>query len=296
PIPVEQGWNLVAFWPSSSMSAEEAFASLGNDLMIVKDAAGNAYIPDESINTLDNGSGQVHPGQGYQVYVSSDAELVYPTSAQTALQTTSGGAQTSENTRGVATSASIVVETPGLDDGTTMIAETSGGVRVGTGTVRNEKALVRVWGDDPQTTTVDGATQGQQLSLRIPSRADQSSISVSNTRNALKGGTTTDLAYTPDAFLTTRADVGELTLTLRDNYPNPVRSATTIEYVLPEQQRVQIEVYDLLGRRVSTLVDQTMPAGSHKVSFDASRLSSGPYFYRMHAGGKTINKKMVVVR
>jgi hypothetical protein len=301
PIQLEEGWNLVAYWPSSSMSAEEAFSSLGSDLVIVKDEAGNAYVPNESINTLDGGSGQVHPGQGYQVYVSSSATLTYPSTSGTQLTmstspSTSRSAPVSTGpTRGVASSASIIVNAPGLDDGAQMIAETDDGMHVGSGVASEGKVLVRVWGEDPQTPSAPGAKSGDRLALRVPSRSD-AAVSVSGTQSMLQKRSAATLTYSPNALLTTTADLAELELTLRENYPNPVRSSTTIEYVIPEQQRVQVEVYDLLGRRVLTLVDETQPAGVHKVSFDASRLSSGTYFYRMRAGGQTLNGKMAVVK
>lgn len=84
---------------------------------------------------------------------------------------------------------------------------------------------------------------------------------------------------------------------LGSNYPNPVESGTTIEYDLKEASSVTIEVYNTLGQRVATLVDQEKEAGSYTVRFEAgSDLSSGVYFYRMQAGDFTETKRITVVR
>ena len=60
--------------------------------------------------------------------------------------------------------------------------------------------------------------------------------------------------------------------------------------------RVRLTVCDLLGREVATLVDESRMPGTHRVSFDASRLASGMYLYRLHAGGTVLTKKLVLVR
>lgn len=83
---------------------------------------------------------------------------------------------------------------------------------------------------------------------------------------------------------------------LLQNYPNPFNARTTIRFVLPESQEVQLTVYDLLGRRVEVLVDDYMQAGVHVVTFDASYLSSGVYFYRLEAGNRIETKRMVLLK
>jgi hypothetical protein len=86
------------------------------------------------------------------------------------------------------------------------------------------------------------------------------------------------------------------TMALHPNYPNPFSETSTIGYDLPEATDVSIVVYDLLGRRVVMLVDGDQPAGRHKAVFDARRLASGIYFYRMDAGDFREVGKMIVVK
>ena len=83
---------------------------------------------------------------------------------------------------------------------------------------------------------------------------------------------------------------------LDQNYPNPFAGTTTIPYSLSTPQTVRLEVYDVLGRRVATLVDRHQPAGSYEVAFDASGLSNGVYFYRMEAGGSQGVRRFVVLK
>jgi hypothetical protein len=86
-------------------------------------------------------------------------------------------------------------------------------------------------------------------------------------------------------------------ITLEQNYPNPFNPSTVIRYQLDSNQLVRLEVFDVTGRKVAVLVDGVRKsAGSHRVSFDGSGLSSGVYFYRLEAGGQTITHKMLLVK
>ncbi|MGD8779922.1 MAG: T9SS type A sorting domain-containing protein [Ignavibacteria bacterium] len=79
-------------------------------------------------------------------------------------------------------------------------------------------------------------------------------------------------------------------------YPNPFNPATTISYTLPEEGRVSIKIYDVLGREVETLVNEIRTAGTHSVEWNGSRYSSGIYFYSVTFMNQTLYKKMLMVK
>jgi len=83
---------------------------------------------------------------------------------------------------------------------------------------------------------------------------------------------------------------------LSQNYPNPFNPQTRVKYALPRDSHVKIEIYDLLGRKVETLVDGDQEAGVHEVIWDANNAASGIYFYRMEADGFTSTNKMLLLR
>ena len=83
---------------------------------------------------------------------------------------------------------------------------------------------------------------------------------------------------------------------LEQNYPNPFNPSTTIKYSVPKQSFVIMKVYDALGREVSTLVNEEKMPGDYSIMFNAKSLSSGIYFYVMHAGKFYQTKKLILLK
>jgi hypothetical protein len=91
------------------------------------------------------------------------------------------------------------------------------------------------------------------------------------------------------------ADIPEQ-VTLEQNYPNPFNPSTSIVYTIPEEMKVRLEIYDILGRKVTTLVDANQNAGRYTVQLDMSPFASGVYIYRLATGEKAITKKLTLIK
>jgi uncharacterized protein (UPF0218 family) len=87
-----------------------------------------------------------------------------------------------------------------------------------------------------------------------------------------------------------------VTYSLEQNYPNPFNPTTTIRYQIPKEGMVTLKVYDILGAEVATLVNEEKIVGRYEVSFDASRLASGVYIYRLSVNDFVNVKKMVLLK
>ena len=101
-----------------------------------------------------------------------------------------------------------------------------------------------------------------------------------------------------DASLITSGEVADLPrdVLLHQNYPNPFNPSTVIRFELPAEMAVRLEVFDVLGRRVATLLNERLDSGMYDVAFDASGVASGVYLYRLQTDMGPISRKMILVR
>jgi hypothetical protein len=91
-------------------------------------------------------------------------------------------------------------------------------------------------------------------------------------------------------------EIGNNSFALNQNYPNPFNPSTSISFNLPESGFTTLAVYDLLGREVAQLVSDYKESGYHNITFDASNLSSGVYFYKINSGNFSMIKKMSLLK
>ena len=160
-------------------------------------------------------------------------------------------------------------------------------------------------GDDDAPQGHDVEVQGATgpLTLRAEGLTGDRTLQVTD---AATGGSVVDARLTADASTVTVPDgAGTLHVVatavpaefaLEKSYPNPAASQATIEYALPDDASVTIELYDVLGRRVAQVVNREQRAGVHRVQVDVEDLSAGVYFYRMRAGDFTDTRRLTVVR
>jgi len=106
----------------------------------------------------------------------------------------------------------------------------------------------------------------------------------------------------PEKYIPSSTDVSSKsvdvikTFGLAQNYPNPFNPTTNIMYSLPRRSSVKLQVFDLSGHPIETLVNEAQTPGTYTVPFNGSRLTSGIYIYRLQLGNQTIAKKMMFMK
>jgi hypothetical protein len=125
-----------------------------------------------------------------------------------------------------------------------------------------------------------------------------SSIQVKNLRGTYNDGTTIiyDKFYDPLANPVSSGNYVPTEFKLEQNYPNPFNPTTTISFDLPKETNVTLKVYNTLGAEVATLVNKVMPTGHQSVVFNATKLASGMYVYRLQSGNFVETKKMILLK
>ena len=131
-----------------------------------------------------------------------------------------------------------------------------------------------------------------------PQQVDASAINGTPDGSALRSGRYFTQTFSPmsASMEPEPGQKGPFSFALEGNYPNPVSRVTKILYVLPEEGEVELSLYDVLGRRVSVLVDGYKSVGRHEYLLKPTQLSNGVYFYVLRAGGQRAEGKMLILR
>jgi hypothetical protein len=180
---------------------------------------------------------------------------------------------------------------------------TPDGVCAGTLTWNGEAAALAVWEDDPVTPDKDGFMPGDTLIYRLWDTSTRGELTASSVRydppSPPSGRFASDAVYLVAELAFSRPqeeDEPSLAFALEPNYPNPFTSRTTFRFSVPEPIHVRLELYDLLGRRVASLVDERLSAGWHERSLDAAGLSGGTYVARLTAGSHAATQRITLIR
>jgi len=286
PIALADGWQMIAYYPRVAVDAIVALSGIVEQLILAKDYLGRFYNPEWGFSNMGN----MMEGQGYQVKMDGDAELVYRVREgglveNYELRITNYESRLPEHVN-TGENMSLLVLAEGLDG--VEVGVYAGEELVGSGVISQGCCGVAVWGDDATTTEVDGAQSGAQLSLRMDNADNMDAVDV------VQG----ELNYETDGFAVVRLDASLVPLEfgLTGIYPNPFNSAVRLEYSLAEAGRVVLCIYDLNGRLIDVIVHSEKSIGVHSVHWDASALPSGLYFARLESQGRTAVMKLTLMK
>jgi carboxyl-terminal processing protease len=121
-------------------------------------------------------------------------------------------------------------------------------------------------------------------------------IEVSPTINGIRNGIDEVLNAAFKHYADSIKTVIPANVNLKQNYPNPFNNSTIINFQIPTADHVTFKVFDILGREVATLVDETLKAGSYSVNFEAKNISSAVYFYQLNTGNSHLVKNMAFIK
>ncbi|MCG8374700.1 MAG: T9SS type A sorting domain-containing protein, partial [Balneolales bacterium] len=302
PLTLEEGFNLVSYLPTSPDSLTNALSSVIDNVEIVLgfEGAGLAFstsIPNE-FNTLQ----YLKPNLGYWIKMTAKDTLFYPNDpavpadsiAKTSIQ------NIAYKSSGLVSPArewislwgdEVMMDSKLIPKGTVVRAIDSEGNIAGEQVFMKDGKLplMAIYKDDPATETDEGFEPGEPITLRFGETEFEGLLDWRNNgsiQNLTKIATNLE---TPSVLPT---EFG-----LDQNYPNPFNPSTIINYALPVSAEVTLEVYNMLGQKVSTILNnEPQEAAFHSVRFDASHLASGMYIYRIKAGSFVQTKKMMLIK
>ena len=314
-IPIDEGWNIIAYFPTYDLPIESpdfyAISPILDHVIMIKNIAGRFAKPDIPFSNMP----PLTPGQGYQIRVDEDVMLNYPEEMlEEHPPYFAGGDEngkplggrtfspplhghwtepepTGRNMSVLVTSISSFNATIGDQ----VAAFGLDGQLVGVGEFNADGLCgLAVWGDDESTNEVEGLRDGEKFALRLWDNDQQEEKNLLVT--GLQVGT---LTYETDGFTALETDAISPVPTefsLASAYPNPFNMATKLKFNLPVESWVNIRVFDIAGKQVTTIFDGKQPAGFHTATWNSQDASSGIYFVKMESSGFSAVRKLVLMK
>jgi hypothetical protein len=302
PIELDAGWSMISYLPQYDLEAsvdsdyEVVPEDILENLVIAKDYLGRFMSPDYGFSTMIPWT----PGQGYQVNFTDAVDWVYPDEPnrnaaapeQVELSRRWANPRNTDENMSVLITSILGFEP---EDGDQIAAFTTEGRLAGEGTFRDGKCGLAVWGDTKITEdVVEGMIKGEAFELRLWD-ADKDEIISLGVHKFLEGD---GLEYVADGIVVLEATLDAALpdeFYLAQNYPNPFNAVTRLSYGLPEASKVTINVFDVTGRHVTTLVNNELKAGRYTAVWNGRESASGIYIVRMEAANfKSVRKVMLV--
>ncbi|MBT3234205.1 MAG: T9SS type A sorting domain-containing protein, partial [Calditrichaeota bacterium] len=300
-IPLNPGWNISSYFPDYELDACApdfyVLSPIIDFVELAKDDIGRFMTPEFIFSNME----PWRETKGYQVKIAGNEGVVlnYPPDREdeviagvqdigSELQTPA--LRTSENMSLLINSFDGLV-----DDGDQIYAIGTSGRILGTGIVRKSRCGLAIWGNDLSTEGGNGASEGEAFTLK--QKKSGSNIEESLTiRQLLEGD---ELRYQKDGFIVLDAAIESALPTefyISKNYPNPFNSTTTLTYGIPERANVNINIYDISGRFVESLINTEVNPGHHKITWSPREAPTGIYIVRCVAGWKKESLKVALIR
>ena len=298
--------NYIGFTPQSEISVEEVFTDI--PVFIVADQFGNYFVPALGINSIDE-SGGMKPGQGYMVYHGNDEiiEFTYPSGlARETILTDiiSIEARRSNQYDIVETGNSypiLITEMYGnIEVGDEVVAYANGEV-VGATRISelNSSIVVTAWGNlNNIGVDSDGFDIGDDIELRLWSSNKNKELNIIESFDNSK--------YGEAVFSLGKIEILEqlempITFSLEQNFPNPFNPTTLISFTIMEDQEVELNIFDIKGNLINSLLNGNIQSGNHSIEWNAidengMLVPAGIYFYSLQTNQQVLTRKMVLMK
>jgi hypothetical protein len=298
PIHLLTGWNMAAYIKNTPMIVETALASIteNNSLVIAKNNDGNVYIPQYEVNTI----GSMIPGQGYQMYLNNNSDLLYPADpigrgATQNLFPTPKFLKPQFTRTG--NNQQILVKIPGVNSDYELGVYNGNNILIGSGAFRNGISIATIWGDNEKTNLIDGAENNEKLKIKLYNTKNGTTTEFTNFRinSLINNSDQKELFYQPDKFnyIESLNEFNEFTDEISIK-PNPISNLGIINLNLKNTKDIEINLFTVDGKLVRQIANGSYTNGEYNFEFSRKNLASGEYNLFYKSGDIILTKKLII--
>jgi hypothetical protein len=292
-ISLSKGWNLVSYLRNSALDVTDALETItiDNKLVISKNNDGNVYIPEFGINTIGN----MIPGQGYLMYLTSNDALIYPKESSGKSEIINNHknyeAQILKSDHAVReNNMTLIIEFEDANYFTEIaIYDNLNNIR-GSSKIINNKAVLTIWNSVNEKSD-------EFYAKTLNSERELFNVQINEIVDFIRNTKLNKLEFINNGLL-----VGKVNSIICNNNfslsikPNPLINKTEIEFELPNESNTEMGLYDLSGKRVKLLINNKMNKGSHKIILNSNELLSGNYYIILESERMKISKILTIIK
>ena len=297
-LSLDSGYNFIGYLRRTSAPVAQLMAPIASVIDIMKDEDGKVYWYVPSLGIWINQIGDLWPGKGYQLKLLADASFTYPANTVPFSKSDIYVAKPSYFAAPVSTGSNMTLGIPekawniAVNVGDEVGVFNQNGDLVGSGVYDNDNMAISLWGDNETTKQTNGLANKEAYTLQLWNSLSGLIETLVVTEWIEGNGT---YGENDIAIVGKLAIVEESGLSL-SNYPNPFKDVTTIEFSIPEDGKVRVELFNSNGKRLQVITDRDYTAGTHEVQFSATKLAVGTYFIKLESNGQTLNKAVQIVK
>ena len=291
-INLPSGWSIIGYLHQIPANIETMLSTIASDIIIVKSGYGQVYWPSWGLNAIGN----MIPGQGYQINLTTAHVFSYP-----AITGGTAKMESSHNpthfTINLNTGSNMTILFPAdswnqtLEIGDELAAFDQAGTMVGSAVYNGGHTALSVWGVDELENNSRGMITNKPIEFRVWDRSENIEIDFSVVQ--WQSGNNN---FAKDGISIAGSSQLEGANSLLQNHPNPFSNETTIEFILDENAPITIELYNILGNRIDVLYTGEGIEGKNTITFEATGFSSGTYFYRLQSDIYTATRSLTIQR
>ena len=286
PIPLDAGWSMIAYLRTQPLDITAALSGITNDIVLVKDAHGESYIPSISINTI----GEMEPGQGYKIKLSGSATLYYPDNAKTFPPSNfnpPGKPKRFSNISYTGSNATVIIPVNavnGISIGDEIGIFNAEGILTGSALFEGRNLAITVWGNDETGEEVYGMKENDTFIFSVWSKSSNTEFTA---EASYESG---ESLYREDGISILKSlSRGLFSREERHTikvYPNPFTLATEVYFYLEQPGSVQIKLFNINGGQFEIQNWKQMVSGQHNILITDTLIREPGFYFLQIDNGK----------
>ncbi len=290
PINISAGWSIIGYLRTDPANVEILFSSIVTEIILMKNGDGLVYWPLYSLNAIGN----MMPGEGYQINLSTAQTYTFPANGPLS-QTTKSYLQPirfnqslntgSNMTLGIPVSAWETLPSAGSEIG----VYNQAGELCGSTVFSGQNLAIAIWGNDELTPQHEAMQTGEAFALKVWDKQSNELL------NLIINSYTTGNEYFDKDAIAVAANVS-IEGNLLHNYPNPASGYTEIEFNITSDDHVTLSIFNAIGELIEMPVNQNILSGTHKVLIQTESYEAGVYFYTLKTSTSTKTNSMQVIK